>query len=175
MASLAQSAIQCSRFLTCDEAAKIPSAACSARLAAPSACESKSWQSAPLRSNAFAPSKRVLDVSDRRLYSSNNAVASSQLNSTEFAEQEAAKFRDEIGGLLQKEGVEVADVSKVAEICSEVIREYALSYAGELDPTPFEKMKEGLEKAGVPTEQVLLAAIGWARANLYSDWKKVAK
>lgn len=49
------------------------------------------------------------------------------------------------------------------------------TYSGQIEPEPFAAMKEALSSQGVPAayvDKVLFCAIGWARGNLYGDWKK---
>lgn len=93
----------------------------------------------------------------------------------EFSKQEVAKFLEEFPKLLASEGINGDSQQKVTAVCSEVIREYAESYSGKLEPEPFAKMKQSLEKEGLPAEKALLAAIGWTRTNMYYDWKRWSK
>eukprot|EP00850_Spirogloea_muscicola_P008814 SM000048S16526 [mRNA] locus=s48:241120:242126:+ [translate_table: standard] len=94
-----------------------------------------------------------------------------------FAEQEAGKFREDFVQLLERDvqvGAEKA--SRIADICARVFREYLGTYKGSFSPEPFAKMRTELDSAGFSdSAKIVLAAIGWTRGNLYTDWKRQAK
>ncbi|KAJ7546643.1 hypothetical protein O6H91_08G048600 [Diphasiastrum complanatum] len=101
------------------------------------------------------------------------AVPVSEL--TDFADQEALKFREGLIKLLEPVESSHDSRGKMADVCTKIFRSFVLNYSGQLPAEPFGKMRTALDSEGLPGVKAARAALGWARCNLYYDWKKYTK